>query len=278
MNRRMLRRIGLVFGTAALLTTSFPTAPVEAAYYGGCLDSQFFGNFQLVNIRDSSGPYTGAIMELNARHLEACTQQSNFGSATYVPDTLQQSYTDLDHIVQMGIGKCTVPGGCGGDADGSGAIPSDGAVHFWYTKYDSQQGRVYLADSWYGAAPSLAHRYRLKIEDDGANWGYYIRDVTANQAYVIHNRDQHWSSPQVVWWGGEVFVTNDAMGSPYPLYGDLSIESQYRSGGNWYQTNGADQLCQKDFNFGTLFPSYFTCSYTTVDVSKDRQQIRTIDH
>jgi hypothetical protein len=276
-----IRRVARV--VAAILVIAAPNAnPVGAAYWGGCVDAGYYDNYKYINLRDNLGPYGGVIMELTARHLRACSAQQYggdwYGGVTYVPNTLQYSYADRDKIVQIGIGMCTWPDGCGGDeADGNGAIPADGQVHFWYTKYDSHGGQVYLADGWFGAAPVLTHRYRLKIEG-GDVWTYSIRDVTAGGSYVSHTRAKHWSGADIVWWGGEVWNRNDAMGNPYPLHDDLNIWSLYRTGGNWYETNGDDQVCLKSTYYGSPFPNYYTCSYTTVTNPKDRQRVRTTDH
>jgi hypothetical protein len=265
-------------------------SPVTAAYTGRCVDAGWFNfSFQHINLRDHTERFTGAIMDVTAQMLVPCTYSTGVGSGTLINATLQRGPNHPIDLAQIGIVRCSRQFGCGGDGGGgadAGGIPGDGALHFWYTKHDAG-GFLYLADGWYGGPPVIGHRYRLKVEAVGTNsWGYYIRDLTAGEPYVIKYRERTWDSANEAWWGGEAYNTNDAMGNRHPLSPDLNIRSEYRREGLWYQTDGSDQNCMEQYPsdpeyqaaFPNGLPGYWKCKYTTVTLPDDRQQIRTTDH
>lgn len=185
---------------------------------------------------------------------------------------VQSTRTTQTDIVQIGIGQCSKRGGCGGHDSGALRIPDDGQLHFFYTKYDDSGGRVYLADGWYGSAPIIGHKYRMKVVASGASWVYSIRNVTQETDYVTQTRERTWQGPRgtLGWWGGETFYWNDAMGNASPESADLDIQTQYQLTGVWYQTNGADQFCSRYFSPEIQFPSYYHCYFITGDIDDER--------
>lgn len=89
-------------------------------------------------------------------------------------------------------------------------------------------------------------------------------------------RSRTWNSGTFAWWGGETIFTLDQMGSRYPASADLDIESQYRTNGVWWSTNGSAQVCIMYFATGTTFPTWYKCSYG--GASNELQRVRTNDH
>lgn len=76
------------------------------------------------------------------------------GFNTSVMASLQSTLATQSNIVQLGIVRCSKPGGCGGEPKTDVAkVPDEGQLHFFFTKYDNGGGRIFLADDWYGAAP-----------------------------------------------------------------------------------------------------------------------------
>ncbi len=254
--------------------------PVDAAYVAGCRDSDWYGNMKYINERSKPDGMSAVLMDIDARQLKACLPDEIDGSASYVLASLQSSRKTQYNIVQIGLGRCTKARGCGGSSDGGGAIPADGRTHFIYTKFDGNGGLIYLADQWYGEEPIIGHRYRMKITSDGSDWMFEIRNMTRGQSYVTKSRDRTWGSSTgtLAWWGGEVFYTNDAMGSSRPESYELDIRSQYLLGGRWWQTDGADQGCTRYYDPVIQFPSYFDCYFVTRDVTRDTQWVNTGSH
>ncbi len=287
--RSLPRKIAVLAAGLTIALSLAAPSPVAAAYTGDCVDSEW-GDFSFhhVNVRDHEERFTGVIMDVTAQMLMPCTFSSGWGSLTLINATLQRGPNHVDDLAQIGLARCSKQYGCGGDApDFAGGIPSDGALHFWYTKHDDKKGQAYLADGWYGGPPIIGHRYRLKVEAVGtSSWGYYIRDLTAGEPYVIKYRTRTWDSADQALWGGEAYFTNDAMGNRHPLSPDLSIRSEYLKAGLWYQTDGTPQNCGEQYpidpeyqaEFGYGLPDWWKCQYTTVSLPNDRQQIRTTDH
>lgn len=139
---------------------------VFAAYYGTCATTAGTGayvDWTFVK-RDLSNPgMTGVLANMRVRPLNPCVESAGVGDGTGAAVTLQSNTTNTQRIVQVGFLRFGVTGGCGGDANSGTKIPKDGAVHFWYTKFDDASGRTFLADGWY-EAPEIDDEYRFKVE------------------------------------------------------------------------------------------------------------------
>lgn len=263
---------------AVVTLVQLSVSPAFAVFTSSC-DTAQVGGLKYTNERGRSNPgIDGAIIELDARQLVPCTP-GVLGSFSSVSASIQSSLTTQTNIVHIGIIRCSKPGGCGGEiGTGVGKVPDDGRLHFFFTKYDSGSGRIFLADGWYGGAPQIGQRYRMKVQRLASSWGYYIRNVSAGQAYVSVGRSATWAGGTYSWWGGEVHSAGDAMGNR-DTDSDLDSQTQYLRGGSWYVMNGADQICvkRKD-DVDLVFPSYYRCSFVTTSSPSDTMRNYTLDH
>ena len=123
-----------------------------------------------------------------------------------LPANIQRSGCSVSCIVQLGYAVCTAPSGtCNG-------IPNDGLPHFVWTCADNNS-LACLADSWFGKAPIIGHRYAFQIVYQSYNWKFLLRDISAGGATISKLLTVvHWYLGDGVWWGSENWDANSTLG------------------------------------------------------------------
>ena len=164
--------------------------------------------------------------------------------------------------MQVGYLKCGIPA-----PTGCYNVPMDGHIHFVYTEVDNCGGCYKLADTWYGAAPIVGHRYRFTITQHIApnQWKFCIRDISTGQSNVCTTRVASFLNANLAWWGTETQNENSGLG---PLWTDRIhmywMQYNVDNDPTWYVTT--DDVITTN---GGPFPSWYDCFVYNQNYTKD---------